>query len=374
MVIGIKKCKKCGTIIPQKKKKYRVVVNIGGKRKTKVVNNLALAKKVELQLENADTNYQFGIKKKKDAVSLKNFWSTKYLPWLKENKKSWYIDRCNFNKHLNPALGENILGAITQFDVEKLVLGLKKKKTKQGQPLSAATIKHQLVLLTRILNIAIQWGIFTGQNPCERVKKPKLNNTVVAYLSNNELDKLTKILDSWPDKMQASIVKFAMFTGVRRNEIFKLEWIDINFESLKMTLRDPKGIKDQILPLSQQAMAVLETVPKEYETKYIFYSVLGKQRKTIRHGWKLIKEAAGLRESFRFHDLRHNYASCLVSNGVSLYTVQALLTHKDAKTTQKYAHLADTTLKQAANLAGDIMTIKPENNNIISMTGDNNGK
>lgn len=362
MALGSKKCKKCDTPVPRKGKKYRVVVNVGGKRESKVVNNLELARKIEGKMSGADASDQFGIKKKKEAISLNKFWSEKYLPWLKENKNSWYVDQCNFDKHIDPALGNKTLGKITQFDIEKLVIGLKKKKTKQGSPLSAATIKHQLVLLTRIINIAVQWGIFIGPNPCNRVKKPKLNNTVIAYLSEEEMAELTEILNSWPDRMQASIVLFAMFTGIRRSEIFKLKWTDINQERQTITLRDPKGKKDQTLPLSPQAMEVIETVPREYDTPFVFYSVLGRQRKTIRHGWGQIKKAAGLPDSFRFHDLRHNYASHLVSNGVSLYAVQALLTHKDAKTTQKYAHLHDKALRQAANLSGKLLTAKQPKN------------
>lgn len=174
--------------------------------------------------------------------------------------------------------------------------------------------------------------------------------------------------------MQASIVKFAMYTGIRPKEVFKLEWRDINFEKEKVLLRDPKGILDQILPLSPPAVEVLKTVPKEYDTPFIFYSVLGKQRKTIRHGWKQIKKVADIHESFRYYDLRHNYATYLVSSGVSLYIVQALLTHKDAKTTQRYAHLDDDALRKAANLSGVLLTAESEKNKIISITGGHNGQ
>jgi len=374
MVIGSKKCKKCGTTVTKKNKRYRVVVSVGGKRKTKVVNTKELAKNIEKALQDADASGEYNIQKKKAPSSLNAFWTKQYLPWIKENKKSWYIDQLNFNNHIDPELGDKQLCFITQFDIEKLVIGLKKKKNKQDKPLSAATIKHQLVLLTRIFNIAEQWGVFKGQNPCKRVKKPKLNNTVTEFLSKNELSSLTNILSTWPDRMQASIVKFAMYTGIRPKEVFKLEWRDINFEKETVLLRDPKGILDQILPLSPPAVEVLKTVPKEYDTPFIFYSVLGKQRKTIRHGWKQIKKVAGIHESFRYYDLRHNYATYLVSSGVSLYIVQALLTHKDAKTTQRYAHLDDDALRKAANLSGVLLTAESEKNKIISITGGHNGQ
>jgi integrase len=172
-------------------------------------------------------------------MTLNEFWEEKYLPWLKVNKKSWKIDQYNFNKNLSPALGKQTLDAISPFDIEKLVFLLKNRKGRLGKPLSAAYIKHQLVLLTRLFNVAAQWGVFTGQNPCNKVKKPRLNNQIVEFLSENELTRLINTLESWSDRMQASIVSFSLYTGLRPSEIFKLEWRDIHFETANITLRDP---------------------------------------------------------------------------------------------------------------------------------------
>ncbi|MBW1953762.1 MAG: tyrosine-type recombinase/integrase, partial [Deltaproteobacteria bacterium] len=72
-------------------------------------------------------------------------------------------------------------------------------------------------------------------------------------------------------------------------------------------------------------------------------------------------------ENFRFHGLRHHFASVLVSNGVDLTVVQGLLTHKDARTTQRYAHLAPGALKEAAARSGELLTTKVTTGNIISL-------
>ena len=373
MKLSAKKCRKCGTGIPRKNKIYKVIVWINGKRRTRIVRNLELAREIEGKFKVDIARDELDIKKKKPAKTLHSFWEKQYFPWLKENKKSWNIDNYNYENHLNPAIGKKSLDSITPFDIEKIVLSLKKRKNKQGKPLAAATIKHQLILLNRIFNVAEQWGIFSGQNPCKKVKKPKLNNQVTEYLSSNELSCLLDVLETWEDRMQASIVLFSLYTGVRPKEVFKLEWRDIDYEKETVTLRDPKGILDQILPLSPKALNVLRDVPKEYDTPFIFYSVNGKQRKTIRHGWKQIKVLAGIHESFRYYDLRHNFASYLVSSGESLYTVQKLLCHKDAKTTQRYAHLADATLRDAVNLSDDLL--EPKNKNELKKIEDcNSGK
>jgi len=373
MKTGLKKCKKCGAAIPAKGKTYKVIVRHLGKKRTKTTSSLELARDIEKALKGDIARDEFNIQKKKASPTLQAFWENQYFPWIKENKKSWNIDNYNYQTHLKPALGKKTFDAISPFDIEKLVLKMKKRKNKQGKFLAAATIKHQLVLLNRIFNVAEQWGVFTGQNPCKKVKKPKLNNQVTEYLSKNELSRLLGVLESWTDRMQASIVLFSLYTGFRPNEIFKLEWCDIDFEKSTVTLRDPKGVIDQIRPLSPKAMKVLEDLPKEYETPFIFYSVMGKQRKTIRHGWKQIKEAAGIHESFRYYDLRHNYATYLVSSGVSLYQVQKLLTHKDSKTTQRYAHLADEALRDAVNLSDKLLE-PTEKTDVVNLEGHRNGK
>ena len=355
MKLGSKVCKKCGTEV-SKKKKYRVIVRVNGKRVIKVVNNLVLAREIESKLKTDAARGEFNIKKKKPSMTLNEFWMEKYLPWIKVNKKSWEIDKYNFEKNLNPELGKKRLDLISPFDIEKLIVSLKKRKNKQENPLSAAYIKHQIVLLNRIFNVADEWGAFSGQNPCKKIKKPKVNNQIVEYLSEQELIQLVDTLTTWPDKMQASIVFFSLYTGMRPSEIFKLEWRDVDLENKSVTLRDPKGKVDQTLPVSEKAVQVLKDIPKEYDTPFIFYSVNGKQRKTIRHGWKKIKAAAGIHESFRYYDLRHNYASYLVSSGVSLYQVQKLLTHKDSSTTMRYAHLSDKSLRDTVNRSDELLT------------------
>lgn len=358
MKTDAKQCQKCGTQVPKKGKTYKVVVRSQGKKKTRTTTNFTLAKEIEAKLKIDIARGEFDVQKKKTAPTLNEFWAEQFLPWLQKNKNSWKIDYYNFTKHLSPALGNKSLDLIAPFDVEKFVLSLKKKRNKQNKTLSAATIKHQLVLLTRIFSIAEQWGVFTGRNPCQRVRKPKLNNEITEYLQDDELSRLLTVLESWPDRMQASIVLFCLYTGLRRGEIFSLTWNDVDLVRKKMTIRDPKGKLDQNLPLSDKAIDVLKAVPRKYETEYIFYSVSGEKRKTIRHGWNLIKEAAQLPADFRFHGLRHHFASSLVSAGVDIYTVQKLLCHKDSKTTQRYAHLADKTLKDAVNLGDKLNTIK----------------
>jgi len=346
--LAAKQCPSCGKSFPKKGRRYRVIVRFNGKRTTRTVTNLELAKEIEGKLKVESARGDFSIRRKK-VLTLGAIWK-KYLPWAEENKKSWKSDMYIYTKHLKPIFENTRLDQISQFDIEKLMITMKKGKNQHGKPYAKATIKHVVVLLSRLYSIADQWGLYGGRNPCKRVQMPKLNNQVTEYLTANELSRLLEVLDNWPSEMDAGFIKFLLYTGLRRGELFRLTWKDINFDRQSVTLRDPKGILDQVLPFSDKASFVLHNLPKN-NSDYIFPGKYGGKRVDFKRPWANIKKAAELPSSFRLHGLRHHFASSLVSEGVDLYTVSKLLTHKNTKTTMRYAHLADQTLRDAVNLS-----------------------
>jgi integrase len=198
--------------------------------------------------------------------------------------------------------------------------------------------------------------MFSGASPCLEVEFPKLNNQVTEHLDADQLQRLLNTLAVWPDRMSSSFVMFLLHTGLRRGELFKLRWEDIDMERRLIILRDPKGKVDTTLPLSNKAVDVLRCIPRDYETEYVFYGKGGQQRVDFSGPWKRIRKAAGLPNNFRLHGLRHHFASALVSDGVDIYTVSKLLTHKDIKTTQRYAHLADKALRDAVNRSDELLS------------------
>lgn len=355
-----KKCPNCDVPATAKNRRYKVIVRYSGQKKTKVVDNLALAREIETKLKHDITRGTFHLNTKKTVPTLDEFWSKEYLPWIKTRKKSWEADKYFYGKHLYPALGKKQLDKIAQIDIERFLSNMRKGVSLREKHYSPQTIKHQLILLNRIFNIAIQWGKFSGPNPCKNVERPKINNQVTGFLSDDELNRLLAVLEQWPSKMSASFVMFALHTGLRRGELFRLTWDDINLNRHTVTIRDPKGGKDQVLPLSDKAIEVLKNTPTKFDTPYVFYGRNGKQRTNFHNSWGRIRKKAKLPDSFRFHDLRHHYASSLVSAGVNLYTVQALLCHKDSKMTQRYAHLSDTALRDAVKISDSLLKISDD--------------
>jgi integrase len=356
---ALKKCPKCGSS-DRKDKAYRVRLIQNGKEISRVVDNFGLADDLERKLKSEIKRGEHAIARKKAVISLNDFWVKYYLPWAKENKKSCNADESRYKLHIKKALGDKALDRITTFDIEKLISGMKKEKSIRGRAYAPATLKEVIALLSLLFSLARKWGKYQGNNPCEFVTRPRVNNQVTEYLNQEQHASLIEVLETYPDRMAAYIVKFAMLTGIRRGELLKLKWQDISPEHKTMLLRDPKGKKDQILPLSKKAYEVLIETPRDIESDYIFYGKEGNQRTDFKHSWQSIRAAAKLPSTFRFHGLRHHYASTLVSAGVDLYTVQQLLTHKSNIMTQRYSHLSPNALKNAAEIAGKLLSEKHE--------------
>jgi integrase len=186
---------------------------------------------------------------------------------------------------------------------------------------------------------------------------PRNDNVKTEDLTPKQLSKLLEAIEKDTNIQAANMMKLALFTGMRRGELFKLKWRDVDFNRGFINIRDPKGGPDQKIPVNDAVRDLLKSHPRT-KSPYVFPGRGGRQRTDIKHQVNRIKEEAGLPSDFRaLHGLRHVYASMLASSGeVGMYTLQKLLTHKSPQMTQRYAHLRDEALKQASKLAGDIVT------------------
>ena len=185
---------------------------------------------------------------------------------------------------------------------------------------------------------------------------PKPYNEKTEDLTPEQLTKLLEAIEKDIHTQAGPIMKMALFTGMRRGELFKLRWKDVNFEKGFILLKDPKGGPDQKIPLNDAARDLLKLCSRS-KSPYVFPGRNGKQRTDIHHAVNKIRDKAGLPKEFRaLHGLRHVYASMLASSGeVDMYTLQKLLTHKSPVMTQRYAHLRNEALKRASRVAGAII-------------------
>jgi len=261
--------------------------------------------------------------------------------------KSLAIDEGRYNKYLKPVFGDKEPKDLIRLDVDRLRIRLLKEKTPQ-------TVKHILNLLTWIVNYAVKNGLCQGLS--FHVQKPTVNNIKTEDLTQEQLGRLLDAIDKDSNRQVADLMKLALFTGMRRGELFGLEWKDIDVDRGFINIRDPKSGVDQVIPMNEPARSLL-ALHEKTESPYVFPGQRGEKRVTAQIAVNRIKKHAGLPKDFRpLHGLRHTYASMLASSGqVDMYVLQRLLTHKSPLMTQRYAHLRDEALKKASDLAGDII-------------------
>lgn len=257
-------------------------------------------------------------------------------------------DRCRYEKYLKPTWGGKEPQEIRPLEVDRLRLRLLKGKAPQ-------TCKNTLALLVRLVNYGVKRQLCAPLG--FQVELPKVNNLKTEDLTVSQLADLLAAIEAYPNIQAANLMKMVLYTGMRRGELFRLQWQDLDFERGFIHIREPKGGVDQKIPMNEAARELLLSHPRT-GSPYVFPGRGGRQRTDINKQVRRIKEAAGLPQDFRaLHGLRHVYASMLASSGeVDLYTLQWLLTHKSAAMTQRYAHLRDEALRRASDLAGEIIT------------------
>jgi integrase len=300
-------------------------------------------------------------KAKKDKQDKQNKWtlSRLYKQYRKDKPtKDDYNLNNSFTLYLEPPFGDKEPKDIDPLSVARLRRNLLKEK-------APATVYNIMEILRRIINYGAKNNLIP-KLPFV-IELPTVDNEKTEDLTPAQLDRLMKVLEAEKGSTIAQIMKLVLFTGMRRGEVFKLKWDDLDFEKGFITLSKPKGGKTVQIPMNETARQVFESTPRTSD--YVFPGLNGMKRTTIKKPANRIKKAARLPKDFRpLHGLRHLYASMLASSGqVDMYTLQKLLTHKSPEMTQRYAHLRDDTLRRAANLAGDIINQAINENKVVNL-------
>lgn len=299
------------------------------------------------QLSNKEKRQAERVKKEAEAKrwTIDRLW--KEYKYQRIDSKGLRVDDNRYQNYIKPKFGDKEPKELIQLEIDRVRINLLKKRAPQ-------TVKHILALLKRIVNFGSKKGLCEGLN--FSIEMPKVHNLKTEDLTPDQLRKLLKAIDQEENVQVANFMKMALFTGMRRGELFKLEWKHIDLERGFIHIVDPKGGPDQKIPLNDSAKGLLQSHSRT-RSNFVFPGRGGRQRTDINNQVNKIKKEAGLPKDFRpLHGLRHVYASMLASSGkVDMYVLQRLLTHKSPLMTQRYAHLRDFALKKAAGLAGDII-------------------
>ncbi len=285
---------------------------------------------------------------------LAEFVDESYLPHAKNVKRSWQTDETILRIHILRKFGALHLDEITNQAVADLLSRMR------DQGYASGTVNRVLILLRYIFNLARKWGVpGAGENPTAGLKTaPDVCRE--RFLAREEVERLLSALEADENRVAARAIKLLLLTGARRNEVTQARWEHVNWEKRTLLVPRAKSGRPRSVHLNSAAIELLRSTERMDGNPFIFPSpVTGRPSPSLHFPWWRIRERAGLLD-VRLHDLRHSFASFLVNQGVSLYVVQGLLGHTQARTTQRYAHLANDTLADAAEVVRDVI-LRPAN-------------
>jgi len=289
----------------------------------------------------------------RSVPSLAEFVSEKYLPFVKTYKRSWGTDETVLRIHILPPLGKMALDEITAEHIIALIARMR------SDGYAVGTSNRVVMILRYMYNLAAKWKLpGVTRNPTGGIELGQEMHRN-RFLIREEAQRLVDAITVDENRTAANAILLLMLTGARRNEITQAKWEHVLWKERKLLVPLSKSGKPRWIALSTSAMSLLDSFPKLAGCEYIFpSSITGRPCPSLWFPWRRIRSRAGL-EDVRLHDLRHSFASFLVNEGVSLYVVQALLGHANARTTQRYAHLASDTLSDATEIVDGIVAAQP---------------
>lgn len=286
------------------------------------------------------------VKVTQGEITLDDFMCEHYMPHAKNQKRSWLRDDQLYRIRIKPKFGHLPLKSISRHEVQKFHNEL------SNEGLSPASADHHVKLMRRVLNVAIQWDMLE-KNVLKNIPLLMADNQVENYLKEDQLARLVEALRTDANRPVCHILMFLLSTGSRLNETIQAKWSQVDIENgvWRIPASNSKSKRTRAVPLNDSALWVLEQAKLQGNFDFIFANPeTAKPFVTITRVWYRLRKQVGI-SHLRIHDLRHSFASMLVSGGRSLYEVQQILGHSDPKVTMRYAHLSTKALQAAASSA-----------------------
>ena len=315
-----------------------------------------------------------------DVLTFGAFIKDKYEGWAMDNLKApeatLYILASNFG-----FLNDTPLDQITIDQVEQW----RSRRKKDG--LKSSSLNRRVTALKAAINWAVKRNIIEN-HPLAKLERlsERDSDTKVRYLTGEERERLMAALDAREEEMRQArsshaefnetreyepirqfkegefvdhlkpIILLSLSTGIRRHAVFSLEWGDVNFTDGTIMVRAAASKNDRLYYVPMNALAFDTISQWRGQSRHTSPGSLvfpspqtGKVMDNCNTAWENLLERAGI-ENFRWHDMRHDFASQLVMKGADLNTVRELMGHADMKMTLRYAHLAPESKLQAVKL------------------------
>jgi integrase len=266
---------------------------------------------------------------------------TAYLDrYAKLRKRSWRDDEQRIGKYILPEWGPLKAAALKRMDVAAL-----HRRVGAAHPYAANRIVE---LVAKMFELARVWGIVEEDHPnpgrrIEAFREVKRDR----WVTREEMPRLGAAIQAEPSVYVRGAICMYLLTGVRKSELLKARWRDIDWQRAEWTLPETKNGKPHVVPLSRQALKLLKFLPREDGNPYIFHGALrGRPLVNISKPWLRIRAAAGITD-VRLHDLRRTVGSMLAQKNYSLLIIGRVLNHQDSASTLVYTRLCQNDVRAA---------------------------
>ena len=247
-------------------------------------------------------------------------------------------------KALESRFGDKKIAEVSTADLQEFY-------NEKAEATSASTANRILGFLSPVFNRAKEWGDYFGENPVEKVRRRKPNNHRLRFLSEAEIKELLNVAET----RIRPILTCAILTGMRKGEILGLRWENVDLEHDTIFILQSKSGKPREIPIGKKLKEVFLALDPRPSG-----SVFNMPEITLRRQFARALKNGKIQE-FRFHDLRHTFASHFVMRTGDLPSLQKILGHSSPQMTQRYAHLAKEHLAAKMDQFDALMPVESAN-------------
>lgn len=325
--------------------------SIRGKRYRKAIPEARKRHQAEQAEARAkDTIFRGRYSDEPSDITLKEFVENQFLPWSRDNKRSWKDD-VSRSKAILAYFKNKKMREISRFNVEQFKKERAATPLKCGKRRAPASVDRETQLLSRIFNLAIE-RCEIQTNPCKGVKLLCKYNQVTRYLSYEDEEKLMPFLTGSRAHVR-NILTISTYTGMRRNEILTLHRSQIDFLRDSIELTKTKSGRPRSVPIHPDLKPILQRLCNDARRSgYLFENPkTGKPITTIRTAWGKALRDAGI-PYINFHCAgRHTFGTRAIDGGAPISAVKEVMGHVDIHTTMRYVHATEEGKRRAVEAA-----------------------
>jgi integrase len=317
-------------------------------RKAEQARNLAQSKLVDIQ-NGRDPSQER--RAERVVVTMQDLFEDYLVKHARVRKKARSVqgDEILWRLHLGPFLRDLRVDRVSLKDLHGFMATMVERK---------GAANRSMALLSKMMTLAVAWDL-RPDNPCKRVERYP-ENRMERFLTAAEVARLRASLDAEEDQVGSCAIRLLLLTGARRSEVLKATWSQFDLSGTSPLWIVPqehmKGAtrirRDLRRPISDEAASLLNNLrvfSPVTSIHWVFPSLRdpSKCRADLNKLWDRVRDRAGIPD-VRIHDLRHSFASAAINSGASLHMIGKALGHADVRTTERYAHVLDGSIRDVA--------------------------